>query len=275
MLQGLKQTLKESWPAKVTLAFLLIVGCWWVTIYARGLKEGFENNLFTVTYPWVSLWGGIWGVVASSRWGGWKSIFGRALLMLSVGLLLQTFGQAAYSFYIYVLGVEVPYPSIGDIGYFGTSVFYVYGLILLAKAVGVRISARSISSIIPAILIPLAMLILAYTVFLQGYEFDSSLYLTTFLDFGYPTTDAIYVSIAIVIFLLSRKFLGGIMRSPTLFLLVALIVESVGDYMFPYQVHRDLWYVGGINDFTYLVAYSLMALALIQLGTAFKKAIDA
>ena len=205
------------------------------------------------------------------RWGGTRSVLGKSLLLLSIGLLLQFVGQAAYSYYIYVLGIEIPYPSIGDFAYFGTSIFYVSGLLFLAKAMGIKMSIRSIASQIQAVVIPLAVLILAYFIFLQGYEFDWSSPIKIFLDFGYPTADSIYVSIAILIYLLSRKVLGGMMRAPILFLLVALIVESIGDFMFPYQVDRDLWYVGGTNDFTYLLAYSFMALALIQLGTTLQK----
>jgi len=227
--------------------------------------------LFTVTYPWAALWGGIWGLVTAHRWGGRRSVLGRSLLSLSIGILLQFVGQAAYSYYIYVLGIEVPYPSIGDIAYFGTSVFYVYGLVLLAKAVGIRISLQSIRAQIQAVLIPVVILVLAYYIFLQGYEFDWSAPFKIFLDFGYPTADAIYVSIAILTFLLSRKVLGGAMRGPILFLLIALVVESISDFMFPYQVDRDLWYVGGTNDFTYLLAYSFMAIALIQIGVSFQK----
>ncbi len=274
MVRGLVDTFNKSWQAKVVAVFLVIVAVWWFTMYGRGLTEGTENNLFTVTYPWAALWGGIWGIVAARHWGGRRSVIGRALLALSLGILLQFVGQVAYSYYIYVLGIEVPYPSLGDIAYFGTSIFYVYGLLLLAKAVGIRVSLKSISAQAQAVLIPLAMLILAYFIFLQGYEFDWSAPFAIFLDFGYPAADAIYLSLAILIFTLSRKVLGGMMRGPILFLLVALIIESIGDFMFPYQVSRETWYVGGTNDFTYLLAYSFMALALIRIGVAFKSLRD-
>ncbi len=271
MISGSVDTFYRSWQAKVTGLFLLAVAIWWVTIYSRGLTEGFENNLFTVTYPWIALWGGIWGLVAAGHWGGRRSVIGRAMLSLSIGILLQFVGQVAYSYYIYVLGIEVPYPSIGDFAYFGTSIFYIYGLALLAKAVGIRISMKSVIAQVQAVLIPLAMLVLAYFIFLQGYEFDWSQPLTIFLDFGYPTADAIYVSLAILIFTLSRKVLGGAMRGPILFLLVALIVESIADFTFPYQVSKDIWYVGGTNDFMYLLAYSFMAFALIRIGVSFQR----
>ena len=89
------------------------------------------------------------------------------------------------------------------------------------------------------------MLAVGYFLFLQGYEFDWSDPLKVFLDFGYPFGQAIYVSIAILTYLLSRGILGGIMKGKILFILFALCMQFLSDYTFLYQSSKGTWSVGG------------------------------
>lgn len=266
-----RYTFSRSWVARFSIVFFILLSCWWLTIHARGLTGGSENNAFTLLYPLFSLWGGISGIFIAEKWGGFRSILGRSLLVLSLGLLSQFLGQAAYAYYIYIQGIEIPYPSLGDIGYFGSIVFYIYGVYLLGRAIGVKISLRSYLGQAQAILIPIVMLAISYIVFLRDYSFDWSSPLKILLDFGYPFGQAIYVSLAILAFTLSIKLLGGIMRSPILFLILALVVQYISDYTFLYQVSTEQWYIGGVNDYMYLISYFLMTLGLIQLGTALSR----
>lgn len=273
MFKSFLSTVKERKLALFSIVFFGVLTIWWISISVRGLKEGNENNIFTVTYWWVSIWGGIAGLFIARKWGGSKSVLGRAFYAFSIGLLGQAFGQIVYSYYIYVRGVEVPYPSLGDIGYFSTGMFYVYGLIQLGKATGANMSFKTYRGRIIALVIPIFFLALSYFLFLRGSGnvVDFHRPIKTIIDFGFPLVDAIFLSFAIVAYLNSRKFLGGIMRSPILFLLLALVVEAIADFTFVYQVSREQWYVGGTNDFMYLISYTLMALALMQLGYVFSK----
>lgn len=226
-------------------------------------------SYFGIFYGIVALWGGIWGIFISRQWGGFRSLMGRAILMFSIGLLLQEFGQCAYTFYIFVLNVDVPYPSIGDIGFFGTIPFYIYGAYLLAKVAGVKVSLRSYSSKLQAIIIPLIMLFLAYGLFVQHYglsSVDFSKPLETFLNFGYPFGQAIYLSIAILTFSLTRNILGGIMKSKILFIIVAFGAQFFADYAFIF--FSDNYFPGSILDYLYAGAYFLMAVGIFQLQSA-------
>lgn len=271
MWNGFKETIKQSWTARLVLILFVALSLWWATIYLRGLTSGFENNAFTLSYPWLSLIGGIIGLSIAKKWGGFESIIGRSVLALSLGLLAQSFGQAAYAYYIYIRGIEVPYPSVGDIGYFGSILFYLYGVSLLARVLRVNFSLRSLVGQTQAILIPIIVLSLSYLIFLRGYEFEWSQPLKIFLDFGYPFGQALYVSIAMVALVASRKAFGGLMKDPMAFLLVALIVQYFSDFMFLYQFSNEQWYVGGMNDYMYFVSYCLMTIGLIQLGTTLQK----
>jgi hypothetical protein len=228
---------------------------------------------WAMIYNVIALWGGIYGLYLSRLWGGYKSVLGRTILAFSLGLIAQSFGQNVYNYFYLTQGfdIAVPYPSIGDIGFFGSVLFYIYGVISLAKVSGVKISLASFKNKIQAILIPLCVLIISYYIFLKDYVVDWHSPIKTFLDFGYPLGQAFYVSIAILAFILSRKTLGGIMRTPLIFFLIALIVQYSCDFTFLYQANQGTFVPGGIVDFMYFTSYFIMSLSLLKLGSVFEK----
>lgn len=252
------------------VAVLLYIGLliWWAIATATGVEWNVE--IWADSYQLMAIFGAIFGLWSAVHWGGRKSAMGRAIMAFSVGLLLQSFGQTVYGYYAVFGGIEVPYPSIGDIGFFGSIPCYIYGTAMLSRVVGARVSMKRYSEKISAVLIPTALLLLSYVMFLRGYDFAEVPLLMGFLDFGYPLGQAIYVSLAILVYFLSKKSLGGIMKRPLQVLMGGLLVQYIADYMFLYQSSRDTWYVGGINDLSYLTAYFVMTIALICIYKAFE-----
>ena len=116
----------------VVIAFVLL-SLWWISIYARSLTEGLENDIFTCIYGLLALVGGSYGWFFARKWGGFRSVLGRSMGFFSIGLFAQFLGQVFYNSYIYILGIEVPYPSFGDILFFGSVIFYILGAYQLAK----------------------------------------------------------------------------------------------------------------------------------------------
>jgi hypothetical protein len=274
MIQYLVEQFKQNNTFRLITIFFGLLTLWWITIYARGLTEGLENDIFTCIYCIFALVGGVYGWIFARKWGGFKSVLGLSIAMFSLGLFAQFFGQILYNSYIYILGIEIPYPSFGDVLFFGSVILYIVGAYQLAKVSGISLTFQTVLGKFLAILIPLAMLIISYTVFLQGYEPDWSDKIVVFLDFGYPIGQAIYVSIAILALLISKDILGGMMRKPIILLIIALIVQYIADFSFSYQVSRETWYVGGTNDYLFALAYFLMAVSLFSIGNMFYKVKD-
>lgn len=250
----------------VGLFSLLIV--WWGVATLTQSELGLE--LWVDSYQIMSWVGAVFGFWSAIHWGGRKSVMGRAILAFSVGLLLQAFGQSVYAYYALFGGIEVPYPSLGDLGFFGSIPCYIYGTIMLGRVTGTRVSLKRYSEKISAIILPAVLLICSYVMFLRGYEFVDVPWLTALLDFGYPLGQAVYVSLAVLILIFSKKSLGGLMRKPLQFLLLALVVQYAADYMFLYQISRETWFAGGLNDVVYLLAYCIMTIALIRIYRAFE-----
>lgn len=264
------ETYRKEWQARIAVISFLILTFFWLILPSTGEPDTFYYKIFSALYGLMAIWGGVWGIAIAKNWGGFKSVLGRSILMFSLGLIAQEFGQIVYSYYNYVLQI-VPYPSLGDLGFFAAIPLYIYGSYLLAKASGVKVSLRSFSSIFLAVLIPVLMLSIGYLIFLKDYAFDWSQPLTVFLDFAYPLGEAIYLSIALLTFLLTRKLLGGAMRNKILFILFALLAQFIADWTFLYQASKGVVYPGGVNDYIYLCAYILMTYGLFQLNTTVMK----
>ena len=261
---------KES-SAKIAIFLMVILTVWWVLLNLSGSKESLHNYLFGATYGLMAVLGGIVGISIAQHWGGLKSIMGKAILLLSFGLLAQEFGQLVFSYYNIFLYVQVPYPSLADIGFFGNIPLYTLGILLLAEASGVHFLLNKLSGKVQSVLIPAALLSFSYFFFLQNYEFDWTNPLRIFLDFGYPLGQAFYVSLAFLTYSLSRGVLGGVMKDKILFLLFAFIMQYLADYNFLFQNSNGTWLNGGYGDYLYLLAYFVMTLGIIRLNTVLKK----
>lgn len=237
---------------------------WWLYNQLFFPSTASSNALFSDTYWILPLVGGVAGVLSAKRWGGFSSVFGRSIMFFSLGLFAQVFGQVVYTYFARVQHIDAPYPSIGDIGYFGSVVLYIIAIGLLAKTVGTRFSLTNRYKRIIAVLLPALLLGVSYAVFLRGYQFDWSNPLTVLLDFGYPLGQAFYVSLALLTYFLSRGLLGGIMKNNVLLLLGALLVQYSADFSFLYRFNRGTWYAGGFSDYLYLLAYIIMIMALLR-----------
>src|SRR5579872_5009640 len=114
------ETIKKEWEAKVAIVFFLVMTAWWVyNNFIIGNSHVRYDTFFDFGefYGYIAVAGGIWGILISRRWGGFKSVIGRAILMMAFGLFAQEFGQLSYAWYNDIYKTPGPYPSLGDIGF--------------------------------------------------------------------------------------------------------------------------------------------------------------
>ncbi len=256
-----KQRIQVGLATIVFLTFALF----WVYLALHGLQgDSNQAETFSALYGLMALFGGLLGLVVSRKWGGAKSLIGRAVLFMALGLLAQEAGQLTYSAYTYIAHIEIPYPSLGDIFYFGSVVLYIIAALSLVKALSTKATLKSAKILPIVVIIPVALLVFSYHVFLRGYTVHFNHPITVFLDFGYPLGQAFYVSLGLLALVLSLRYLGGVMKPVILFLIFALFLQYLADFTFLYQVSRNTWKVAGLNEFSYLVAYFVMTLSLIE-----------
>lgn len=266
---SIKNLVKDNKLTRYTLFFFILLSLWWVYIFLSGTKASPQNHIFGFIYGGYSLWGAFLGIYVAKKWGGFKSVMGKAIIFLACGLFLQGFGQYSFWFYNFVLKIPVPYPSIPDIGYFGTIPFYILAALQFARVSGVSVSLRSYRSKIQAIILPIVILGLGYSLFLRNYDFLHTSKIQVFFDFGYPLGQAIYISIALLTYNLTKNILGGIMKNKIIFILFAFFTQFLADYIFIY--FHSAYFPASFIDYFYLVAYAMMTLGILQLNNILVK----
>lgn len=264
------EAIRKDFRIQIAVVFFILYTLWFMFFQLPGVEDEFHYDWFTVTYGAVAAWGGIWGLFIAKKWGGFKSVIGKSIIFFSLGLLFQEIGQLLYTYYIYFLNIELPFPSIGDYFFWGTIPLYIAGIIYLSQVAGVHISLRSLAGKLQAVLIPAIILLICYGVFLQEYVFDWSNPVKIAIDLLVPIGEGVYISLAILTYTLTRGVLGGMMKGTVLFILIALFAEFMADWVFLYQASRGTWSVSGINDYMYFVAYFLMAVGLLRFDQIFK-----
>lgn len=273
MITFLLEQYKSNRILRYIVFFFILLSGWWLYMYLGGITSGAGTKGFLLVYPVLTIIGGVYGLLFGKKWGGFRSTFGTAVSLFAFGLLAQTLGQYLYNYYQVYLEIDVPYPSIGDLFYFSSVILYIIGAIYLAKVSGIRFSFNTLQGKIVALVIPFAVLMLSYIVLLQGYEADWSNKIIVFLDFGYPIGQAIYLSIALLALMISKDILGGLMRKPIMLLIAALVAQFLADFIFSYQVSREVvtYYPAGTNDYIFAFSYFLMTIALFSIGNMFYK----
>lgn len=261
---------------RLTIALFVALGLYALLLLAWGFLQLSNPEtdgpylLFGATYGLMALFGGVYGLLFARKWGGMKSALGRVVIFLSLGLVFAEFGQLVFSYYNIIKEVEVPYPSLADVGFFGNIPLYVLAALSLTKVVGARIkSNKTLLKRLVFALIPVILLGASYAYFLKDYEFTDTPKLNVFLDFGYPLGQALYVALAVVVFVTSSNVLGGVMKSRILLLLGAFVAQYAADFNFLFQVSRGTWQNGGYGDLLYLTAYFLMTLSLVHILNVF------
>lgn len=254
----------------ITLLFILTgFTIWWVFLYFSPVASDLDKEYFSASYGLIALIGGVYGFIVSKRFGGLKSYLGKAVFFFSLGLLAQEFGQIVYSYYSLILGIEIPYPSLGDLGYAGSILMYMLGIYNLSGACSIKYLLEKPLSKIVFFLVPALLLGFTYWVFLKDYSLDLSDPLKVFLDLGYPLGQSLYVAMAVLLFILSGKYIGGVMKERVLLVLGALLVQYCADFYFLFLVSRELFDTAGLSEYVYLLAYFFMTLALIRLESVF------
>jgi hypothetical protein len=248
---------------------------WWVVLMLTPHTDE-TAAIWGACYGLTALVGGLYGLYASRAWGYFRSHVGRAIILLSLGLLFDEFGQLVFSYYNIIEKVAIPYPSLADVGFFGAVPLYILGAFYLLRSLGVGSAARKNPlKLAVGVLIPLIILGVTYWLFLKDYDASEKDALTIFLDFAYPLGQATYVSLALVALTSVGRLLGGVMKMPIFLLLFAFVLQYTADFNFLYQATQGTWGVSGYGDFLYLSAYFMMGASLISLNRGLSKGFTA
>ncbi|HYB75633.1 MAG TPA: hypothetical protein VEC08_01610 [Nitrososphaerales archaeon] len=185
----------------------------------------------------------------------WRLNFEVVWFMLTIGMGLWAIAEGTWSYYYFVLKVDVPFPSVADIFYMGGYVPIIAALLGYLDTFHEGLTRRRLG--IAVLAIGLAAVLVF--VFVLPIELAESASLWQFLvDMLYPVLDLTLVSLAILALAI---FVGGRLARWWMLFGAAAALYVIGDEFFLFQIARGTYYNGSYDDLIFLLGYLTFALA--------------
>lgn len=258
-----------SKTSKAIFLYFVFIFVWWLYFFVTGKANDVNGDvtlggsLYQFAFGLIPLLGGILGAITSRVWGGNKSYVGRGLLYISAGAICWGIGQMFWSVYYNIISsVDIPYPSLADVGYSLSFPFLAIGLVNLSKATGARYSLKHPMGKLFAFLITTIGGVIAYYLLIvvaRGGVIDfSEGWLKLFFDIVYPLGDLVILLSGLLIYGLSFNYLGGKYKIAILSIISGLFVLFIGDFTFSYTTTVGSYYNGHWVDLVLPTAWMLM-----------------
>lgn len=263
---------------KICLAFYIILVIFWLVIFSGGVKDGFNNYLYSFLFGLIPFFGGIAAMFSSKTWGGFGSAVGKGVFFVGLGLFLWGTGESIWSYYNFFLNEAAPYPSWADLGFGPSIFFYSLGAFYLSKATGAKYALKSVTAKVLVVLTTVILLLLSHYVLiikarnttLSDLVIGHDDLLKIVLDVAYPFGGFIGLLLAVLISGLSFKYLGGKYKYDIYAILIGLALMFIGDYTFSYATTVGTYYNANFGDL--ILATGLFFLTFGILGfTGFKE----
>lgn len=253
------------------LGYIFVMILFWIGMYSSDLKSLQINKFWGVGINFIPLFGGIFGLFTAQHWGGFKSAVGKGLIYLSLGLLSWSIGNWIWSYYNFFLDSEVPYPSWADAGYIGAVPLWMFGVFYVSKATGVKYGLQKPLERLYLFILPIISFIISYYLLVnigRGGEITSGGgLLKIFFDFAYPVGDMIIVTIALLVYGLSLRYLGGRYKLPVIITLIGFVLMFFADFSFSYTTTLGTYYDGHPNNLLFITALFAMGFGISSFDT--------
>ena len=261
---------------KFFLSFYFVIVALWVYIQltgSTGANAGQINFWYSFLFGLIPFFGGLIGMIQSRIWGRFNSVLGKAVFFFSLGLFLWGFGENIWSYYNFFRAEPAPYPSIADIGFAPSIFFWILGTFYLAKASGATYAFRKAAwAKVFAYIVPLILFLISYHVLVNVARGgvlvpEGETPLKVVLDIAYPLGDFLALTFALVVFTLSRKYLGGLYRGAVAAVLLGLGIMYFGDFSFSYTTTAGTFYNANWGDLLLASGNFFMTFGILGFAT--------
>jgi diguanylate cyclase (GGDEF)-like protein/PAS domain S-box-containing protein len=174
-------------------------------------------------------------------------------------------GQAVWTWYESILGREVPFPSLADVGYLAMPVFATAALLslpLAAPTLAGRVRTILDGLAVAASLLVCSWLLVLESVFRAGNGLGP---LTQAISLTYPSSDIVLITIVVCTALQVRRHGGSQLVSLPL-VGTGLVAFAVADSGFSYLTAEDAYHSGNGIDIGWFMGYVLILLAALRPG---------
>lgn len=258
---------KPSFYPMFIVAIFVVMVIWWIFINANGLVGTSQNFYFGALLGVLPIAGSIFGFLNARKWGNFKSAIGQAIWLISLGLLTWGIGTLIFAYYNIVLQVEVPYPSIADSAYILSWPLWIFGMIRLSKATGAKYGLRLsggklILLAVPALVVLISYYLLVFVAREGVIVFTDVEKYKLFFDLAYPLGDVVILTVALLIYGLSFKYLGGIYKKSIYMILASFVLMYFADFAFSYTTTVDTFYTANWVDLLFTVTFFTLSVGV-------------
>lgn len=262
-----KQLFKSRGSQWLLVIFLFML-VWFTVVNIIGLRETVWSHIYSLLLAIVPGMGGCIGLYRMRQWGGYKSIIGKAVFFISMGLVAWSLGSWVWTYYNFFLGVEAPYPSWADIFYFQIYFFWGAGLLVLSNITSVESSGSNLKEKVIFFCIPIVMAIVTYFLLfldLHGGQLNYANLPKVFVDLYYPLGDVAVLTIIVLSSGATFNFLGERLKLPIMLLIIGFMINYIADFYLAYTTQIGTYYVGSTSDLLFTISMFILSLGLSNL----------
>lgn len=239
---------------KVIFSILFLIFLINILIYAfRPLGEQFYiiANLFVILFSFLAFVSGAYAF----KFHGLKSIQGKALFFITIGVLFWFLGETTWGLYEIAFGIRSPIASIADLFWLIGYPIFLLGLCYVCKITSIRISKTKL-----VILLALIIFLLTFMTYLI-----KPILINNEMSFAEKTITAGYVisdTILLIALLVSITYLlGGKIAKVWFIILLAIIMATVADIY--YMNFLESYETGNLIDLFWNFDYILLAFGFL------------
>ncbi len=204
------------------------------------------------------------GTLAVRRSKGHDGPVRRFWLLIGLAALSWGSGQAVWTWYESVLGREVPFPSLADVGYLWMPFLTAAALLslpLASPSVAGRVRTILDGLIVAASLLVVSWITVLGQVFRAGGE---SALLGQMISLAYPIGDVVVITIVIYTALLQVRQRGAGRAVPLGLVGTGLIAFAIADSGFSFLTSKDAYVSGNGIDIGWFIGYALIGVAALR-----------
>src|SRR4051812_7559647 len=182
-------------------------------------------------------------------------------VLLGLASLSWGAGQLLWPWYDFVLGKEIPLPSLADVGYLSCLVFAIGALASVPTGL-TALSAR-LRTLIDGLMIAAALLITSWVTILNPvYKANHDATLAAAVTLAYPIGDVIVITLALHVLLRARQAHRRA-ALPIRLLTLGLLAMAVSDSGFAYTTATNSYAAGNVLDSGWFIGFLLIVLAAV------------
>ena len=192
----------------------------------------------------------------------------RGLLFGGLGLLCWGIGGMIWMYYTIFQNIVLPYPSVTDIFYLPSTLFYSLGVIYFARASGSELKFKNTPERLFVVTSTVIISIISYyflvTIARGGKLFDSEYSpLENFLNIAYPCMDFVGLTIAVLVSGLSFKYIIPKYKIALMALTCGLVIMFISDSLLNYLIIHGKYYNGCLSDLSFVFGVSLLIFGVL------------